>query len=129
MPLELRFEPDLDVVIATCSAVLGPAEAREGAMAFWKNPEWTGKAVVWDFRNSRFDINAAQVHDLARFILEHQPALPPRRVAFVTGREVDFGMARMFQIYREHPATAFKYFRDLEEAMSWAMPGEVAERS
>lgn len=120
MTFELRFDQDAGVVIATCSGALGLADAREGAMAFWGNAGWAGKAVVWDFRTARFDINSEEVRDLARFILDRQPALPPPRVAFVTGREVDFGMARMFEVYREHPATVFRAFQDYAEAVSWA---------
>ena len=58
---------------------------------------------------------------MARFILDNQPAVPPPRVAFVTIRDVDFGLARIFEVYREHPATSFRVFRDYDEAMAWAM--------
>ena len=38
----------------------------------------------------------------------------------MTARDVDFGMARMFEAFRGHPATQVHVFRDHEEASSWA---------
>jgi len=75
MPFSMRFEPETGLVIATCSGAMGLNDAREGAAAVWEKPEWSGNA---------------------RFILERQPAIPPSRVAFVTARDVDFGLVRMF---------------------------------
>jgi hypothetical protein len=41
-------------------------------------------------------------------------------VAIVVGRDADFGMVRMFEVFREHPPTEVQGFRDLDEAISWA---------
>ena len=122
MPFSLHFDPESDLVIATCSGSLGLSDAREGAAAVWENPEWSGKPVVWDFRLAQLDVRVPEVREIARFILERQPAIPPPRVAFVTARDVDFGLARMFQVLREHPSTQVQVFRDYEEAVSWARP-------
>jgi len=121
MPFLLRLEPGSGVVVGTCTGPLNLADARKGAMTFWSNPEWSGRPVVWDFRNARFDIHAPEIRDVAQFILDNQPPAPPPRVAFVTIRDVDFGLARIFEVYREQPATTFRVFRDYDEAMAWAM--------
>jgi hypothetical protein len=116
----MRFEPETGLVIATCSGALGSNDAREGAAAVWERPEWSGKPVVWDFRSAQLEVRAPEVREIARFILERQPAIPPSRVAFVTARDVDFGLARMFQVFRQSPSTRVRVFRDYEEAVSWA---------
>ena len=108
------------MAIATCSGVLRLSDAQEGATALWKTPGWSGRSVVWDFREAHFDMSSPDIQNIAQFILTHQPATPPSKVAFVTQRELDFGMARMFDVYREEPLTAFQVFRDYEEAISWA---------
>jgi hypothetical protein len=123
MPFSLCFDPENGLVIATCSGSLGVSDAREGAEMFWNKPEWSGRSVVWDFRTAQLDVRGADVQEVARFILERQPETPPPRVAFVTGRDVDFGLMRMFQVYRQHPATQIRVFRDYEEAVSWARTG------
>lgn len=108
------------MAIGTCSGVVRLRDAREGARALWQAPGWAGGPVVWDFREAQLDFSAADVHALAQFILRHQPATPPAATAFVTQRNLDFGLVRMFEVFREDAATAFHVFRDCDEAISWA---------
>jgi hypothetical protein len=115
------MDPGSGVVIGTCSGILNATDARKGAAAYWANPDCTGRPVVWDFRSARLDVHPPEIEALARFILESQPPAPPPRVAFVTARDVDFGLSRMFEVHREHPATLVKVFRDYDEAVRWAM--------
>jgi len=120
MPFSVRFEPDADLVVATCSGTLKMNDARLAAAVLWDNPEWSGKPVIWDLRSAQLDVRGSEVREIAKFILERQPAIPPSRVAFVTGRDVDFDLVRMFQVIRQHPSTQVEVFRDYEEAISWA---------
>ncbi len=108
------------MAIITCSGELRVDDAKESVVALWKHPGWSGKSTVWDFRASRFILTAEEVQELAHFVLSNQPDTPPERVAFVTGREVDFGLARMFDAFRRDPRTAFKVFREFDAALSWA---------
>ncbi|MFC1883805.1 hypothetical protein ACFL2O_03445 [Thermodesulfobacteriota bacterium] len=120
MTVSIQIEPETGVAIATCSGVLRSSDAQEGATALWKTPGWSGRSVVWDFREAQFDISSLDTQNIAQFILAHQPATPPLKVAFVTQRDLDFGLARVFDAYRDDPRTAFQVFRDYEEAISWA---------
>jgi hypothetical protein len=108
------------MAIATGSGVLRLDDAVEAASALWRTPGWRGRSVVWDLREGRFDISSADAETAAQFVLRRQPSPPPRRVAFVTGRDVDFGMARVFEVYRQSEATEFRVFRDYDEAVTWA---------
>jgi hypothetical protein len=118
MPFSMCMEAG--VVIGTCSGVLGLDDAKAGASAVWENPDWRGKPLVWDFRSAELEFAAPQVRELAQFILDSQPSPPPPKVAFVTGRDVDFGMVRMFEVFRAGPSTEVRAFRDYDEALSWA---------
>lgn len=120
MTVSIQIEPETGMAIATCSGVLRLSDAKEGATALWKTPGWSGRSVVWDFREAQFDVSSSDAQDIAQFIFSHQPATPPLKVAFVTQRDLDFGMARVFEAYREDPHTAFQVFRDYEEAINWA---------
>jgi hypothetical protein len=124
MPFSLQLEPDSGIVIATCTGVFELSDAKEGAQAVWGNPQWSGRPIVWDFRSARLNFRPAEVRELAEFFLGHQPRNPPPKVAILTSRDSDFGLARMFEVFREHPATEVQIFRDHEEALSWAR-GEV----
>ena len=119
MTVSIRIEPETGIAIATCSGVLRVRDAQESVAALWSTPAWWGKSAVWDFREAEFDLSSPEVRRLAQFVLQHQPA-PPLRVAFVTRRDVDFGMARMFEVFREDPRTQFRVFRNFDEALRWA---------
>jgi len=123
MTISMRIEPETGVAIVALSGVLRFDDATREAKALWKAPEWTGRAVVWDFRLAQFDLSPDDVRNVASFILKSQPTPPPEKVAFVTAREVDYGMARMFGALREDSATDFRVFRDYDEAVAWARPG------
>jgi len=120
MPFSLRLEPETGIVIATCSGDLGLNDAKEGATAFWENRDWSGKPIVWDFRSAHLDVTASEVREIAQFILERQPPTPPSKVAFVTASDADFGLGRMFEMFREHSSTQVRVFREFDEAVSWA---------
>jgi hypothetical protein len=120
MTVSIHIEPETGMAIATCSGVLRLSDALAGAEALWKTPGWLGQAAVFDFREAEFDVSPADVREAAQFIANRQPATPPARIAWVTSRDVDFGLARMFGIFREDPRTDFRVFRDYEEAVSWA---------
>lgn len=120
MAVPIRIEPDTGMAIGAGSGILRLDDAVESAASLWSTPGWRGRSVVWDFREARFDISPADAKKAAEFILQRQPSPPPARVAFVTGREVDFGMARVFEVHRRHAATEFRVFRDYDAAVTWA---------
>lgn len=120
MPFVLEVEPGSGMAIATCSGTLNLEEARKGVSALWVHPDWRGVSAVWDFRAARLNFSTPDIREAAQFVLAHQPRRPPARMAFVTTHDADFGMVRMFEVFRESPATKVRVFRDLEEAKSWA---------
>ena len=125
MDSAVRIEPESGIAIVTGTGVLGVADARAGAAALWNETSWPGEAAVWDFRAAHFDVTPNDARELATFVLRGQRTPPPRRVAFVLGREVDFGLARMFGVYRERPETEFEAFRDLDAALRWARSADA----
>ena len=46
--------------------------------------------------------------------------LDAAKAEFVTARDVDFGMVRMVEVFRERPATEVHVFRDYDTALAWA---------
>jgi acetaldehyde dehydrogenase (acetylating) len=126
MPWDFLIDPNTGLAVVTCTGTLGLEEAREGVRALWQHPDWPGVAAVWDFRSARLDFSTADVREAAQFVLAHQPATPPRRVAFVTAHDADFGLVRMFEVFREHPGTEVRAFRQLEAATHWALGEEPA---
>ena len=120
MPTSIRIEPETGVAVIACTGVLGQQEAEEGAASLWATPSWPGRSAVWDFRTAEFDLTGSEIQSLAKYILQKQPMPPPKKVAFVTPRDADFGMARMFEVFREDAATGFRVFRSWGDALAWA---------
>lgn len=120
MPYTLIFDPDHDVVIGTGTGTLGYLEALEAAVSTWEHREWKGKSIVWDFRTATFDMTGDSVREFAEFVTKHQPLTRPPRVALVVGNESNFGMARMFEAFREDLTTEVRVFTDHEDAVAWA---------
>jgi hypothetical protein len=54
-----------------------------------------------------------------RFLAQSRIFQPGTRRAFVVGREVDFGLARLFQAYSEVEGQTVEVFRNLAEAEVW----------
>jgi hypothetical protein len=120
MTIWIQIEPGTGMAVATCSGILGLGDAQEGAKALWKAPGWSGMSAVWDFRETQFDLSYSDIQEITRFIFSNQPATPPSKIALVTQRDVDFGMARIFEVFRRDSRTEFRVFRDYEEAICWA---------
>ena len=85
-----------------------------------------------------FDPDFAQVLDFTRInLVEVEPEdvrqlaqrnifSPRSRRAFVVKDDLQFGLARMFEIHRElNGETGIRVFRTFEEAMNWIMVGET----
>ncbi len=107
------------MTIATCSGELRLDDAKTAAAAFLIAPGAPGQSGIWDFRDARLDLSTSDVRAIAEFVLENQPATPPKKIAFVTTRDADFGMARMFEVFRQEARTEFRVFRNYDEAITW----------
>jgi hypothetical protein len=119
MTVSLRIDQETGIATISCYGVLDLSAAREAAAALWAAPGWNKRAAVWDFREAEFDFSPTDARALAAYILKHQPTPPPSKIAFVTNRDVDFGMARIFGAHRDDSITAFRVFRDRDEAIDW----------
>ena len=118
--ISISIEEHTGMAIAVCSGALLRLDAQEGAMALWNTPGWLGNVAVWDFRDASFELESSEIREIAQFITSNQPNPPPGRIAFVAPRDTDFGLARMFEVFREDPRTEFRVFRDYDEALDWA---------
>ena len=86
-----------------------------------------------------FDPNFSQVSDFTQItVLEIEPEdvrqlaqrnvfSPHSRRAFVVKDDLQFGLARMFEIHRElNGETGIRVFRTFDEAMDWILVGNAA---
>ena len=59
------------------------------------------------------------IRDLAQFLLEKDRNTPGTKLAFIAPSDAAFGLARMFEAYRDHPSFEIRVFRDSASALGW----------
>ena len=113
---------DLESVedVATCIAH-GPLtldEIKESAATMWRLVKGPQIRVLWDLREARFDLGSAEIRSLAEFVKRIAPPTAFRS-AFVTSRNLEFGLLRMFAVFRETEGALTSVFRDKQQAVEW----------
>ena len=106
------------VAVATVSGSLTLKDMREGAVTLWNSVEGPRFRVLWDLQAATFDLSRSEVQGLAEFIKKGSPA-GDIRVAFVVSRDAEFGLVRMFEVFREAPNARTSVFRDRDAALRW----------
>lgn len=79
---------------------------------------------IWDFRSvtTRL-IDAQEITDLINFIRTVQEKRGRNyRVAILVSRDMDYGLARMFEVHSQNLPFQVRIFEDLEQARSWLNP-------
>lgn len=119
-----QLDSDPGVVVGTVIGDLDRQGLESGASMAWATHGWKGRAVLWDLRKAHLVVTSNDLERFARFIHDHQPDPPPGRVIFVTTSDLEFGLARIFEVYRDDEATEFRVLRDFEAALDWARGAE-----
>ncbi len=84
---------------------------------------------VIDARKARFDFSSADIQALVGGIPKMLEGRGDNfRTAYVVGREVDFGIARMVQMMADKFPFKAETFRTLEEAEAWIALPDSAEQ-
>ncbi|MBN2161844.1 MAG: hypothetical protein JXR25_06485 [Pontiellaceae bacterium] len=79
-----------------------------------------GMDELWDFSNADMtSLRENELRMLSFFIGQHTDRIA-KRTALVLGRDVDYGIARMWEVYAGHQAPQERHlFRSLDDAFSW----------
>lgn len=79
----------------------------------------SGMSQLWDIRHGEAILSPAELTDIISFVYQHTRERGKGRSAVVTGREVDYGMARIAQVHVEEVGIELMVFRELDEAEQW----------
>lgn len=85
--------------------------------ANWK----TGADVLWDATDCTFDhLGARDVRAIGEMTEKYREQRGNGKAAWVVGRDVDFGISRMFELLnKEKVVFDFRVFKTVEEAKEW----------
>ena len=77
---------------------------------------------LWDFREANLAaLDSTTIAEMAKYSTKFPPGVCDVRVAFVAGRQLEYGMSRMFAAFSESASTSISVFYSMEEAEAWLM--------
>ena len=106
------------VVVGTVSGPLTLEDIREAAAAVWRDVEEPHIRMLWDLREAQFSLSTSEIRFLAEFTKQHSP-FSRLRMAFVVARDLEFGLVRMFEVFRGTDGVRTAVFRDMGDALGW----------
>lgn len=115
-----RYEIDAEkrIVWTTLYGVLTPSDLHEHADKLREDPAFdpTFRQVIQVLDVERLE---GVTMDALRVFASVNPFGPGSRRAIVAGRDVQYGVSRMYQVFAEGPGMAVRVFRDVGEAVRW----------
>ncbi len=124
MPLAYRIDAKHRVVVATGSGVLTIDDLFAYQREAWLDRKVCGYNELVDMRDvDRIDPpSAAHLRDFSDFAASMDEAVGESKLAVVAKGDLDFGLARMFQSYRElnpNSKKRIQVFRSLRDALAY----------
>ena len=126
MPISYKIDLERKIVFTTSAGVCTAAEAEAYMRQLKEDPQFqpTFRQLI-DCRGSEQAVFSA---DDVRHIAETSLFSPNSRRAFLVRSDLQFGLARMFETYRNlRGEKGIRVFRKEEEAMDWLENGAVDE--
>jgi len=124
MPIRYDIHHNRKLVYATLNGVLTETDMFTYQRTVWSRPDVVGYNELVDATGvTQFEsVSADKVHQLANLSASMDTPPHPSRLAIVASTDAQFGMARMYQIYREletKGTRTIQVFRSCDEALKW----------
>ena len=121
MPVTHRVDPERKLLVTTFEGTVTGDELLRHAQAMASEPrrESPTRELVDLTQADGGAVASKTIRDVARLFRELYRDTPSGRVAFVAPTDAGFGLARMFQHYRDQPDVEIRVFRKSDEALRW----------
>lgn len=122
MTININVDPSNNLTIFTGTGAISFDEAIKCIRSFYdSNPT---SNVLFDLRKASAEqISSSQIKQIAEFLQELRRVRKGGRTAIVSATDVDFGLARMLQIFTSmsdsDASFEMKVFRDIKAASLW----------
>lgn len=93
-------------------------ELKRFAVEVWEAIEAPEPRLLWDLSGARFSLSGREIRDLAEYVKRWAPSRP-LRAAFVVTRDLEYGLTRMFEAFRDAENADTSVFRDRGKALTW----------
>lgn len=122
MSIERHIDPDSGRITLTASGPTRFEDLKVALKGVTEAPDFRpGADIIWDFRNVESEaLTADQLREMVAFVAGIADVRGINyKVAIVVERNVDFGLARMYEVFADELPCELRVFRDLEEAVDW----------
>lgn len=126
MAIEMRIDAARGVVLVTAVGEVSGEELGDAGKALIARPDYDPKLnSLWDLRALEFVGDVAPLRTLAEFVKQPGVIEEPIRAALVVSRDLEFGIARLFQSHADEAPVKYQVFRDMDEARAWVGAGDA----
>jgi hypothetical protein len=84
---------------------------------------YTHRLRLWDYRNADFKLDKGELERVSYQASKADGE--PGKVAMLVNQDLAFGLARMYEVYRESAFTRVEVFRDESKAVAWLLEKEL----
>ena len=122
MDVRTKMDPEKDCRYHTVTGELTLVRLKNALSAVYARPGFRyDQSSLWDLRKATTQhVSAAEVQSIAALVKKHWAGSEAARSALVVSTDLDYGMARMYEMLMEGEiGPRVKVFRDMEEAKAW----------
>lgn len=118
MSVDFDFESETGIAIMTARGELTYEDGIKNGTTMWNAATGEPKRLLWDFREATYSISAEELRRLGEFAIDLTKGGAVMN-AFVVGRDMEFGLSRMFESFSQAPGIHTRVFRDSSSARAW----------
>jgi hypothetical protein len=122
MPISFDVESVAGIAIGTGTGSLSLEEVKLAATMIWERMSGPTYRILWDLLDAQFSLTASEVRDLAYYVTNHAPE-GESHTAFVVSGDLEFGLVRMFEVFRGADGARTYVTRDRAAAIEWLNDG------
>ncbi len=118
MPVSYSIDPDLGIVVTVGEGQVTDEDLLAHVQALAKDPEAAGLDELVLVRVDEIRVSADGVRRAGSYMRE-RGRNAPHKLAIVVPSVAAFGMARLYEAYRERRGVETRVFHDESEARAW----------
>lgn len=121
MRISYEIDAERRLVVTTVQGEVTAEDLRLHAEAMASDPQRRGTLdeIVDLTGATESSIATRAIRDFAQLMREKDRNTPGTKLALVAPANAAFGLARMFEAYRQHPSFEIQVFRDGASALRW----------
>ena len=125
MPIDYRIDGDWGIVVTMVSGEVTTEDLRGHATALANDPRARECDELADLSGvTGVSVPTEAVRGMAEWLRDADTNRPGGKLALVAPTDVGFGMARLYEVHREHPDIEVRVFRERGDALDWLGLGE-----